>query len=155
MNEFILIAEDDENDRLLVERAFKRIPDGFNVRLVPNGEEVIHYLAGTSDYTDRLKHPFPRAIFLDLKMPRVSGFEVLQWLRDNPSFSVVPTIIWSSSDLPQDITRAYKLGANCYLVKPPSLEEIYDLLSLTVRFWCQCAKPPVPCNLPNDVIRMH
>ncbi|MDB6024857.1 MAG: response regulator with CheY-like receiver domain and winged-helix DNA-binding domain [Verrucomicrobiales bacterium] len=143
--ELVLIAEDDEADAILLQRAMHKITDPVPIHMVRNGEEAISYLMGDGAYSDRNRFPFPTAVLLDLKMPRKNGFEVLEWMRSSPQYAVVPTIVWSSSSLPQDVRRAYDLGANCYLMKPNSHSEIEQLVELTVSFWRVCLRPaPVP-----------
>lgn len=141
MQEVILIAEDEEADALFLRRALSKTNPALTIHIVPNGEEAISYLKGEGVYADRSKYPLPTMVLLDLKMPRKTGFEVLQWIKENPACMVVPTIIWSSSSLPQDVLRAYSLGANCYLVKPNSFDGIQKLLVRTFEFWETCQKP--------------
>ncbi len=140
-DELILIAEDDANDALLVRRALGKIDPGIAHQFVSNGEDVIAYVLGMGEFSDREKFPFPTLLLLDMKMPRKGGLEVLEWLQANPDCRVVPTIVWSSSRLPLDIRRAYDLGANCFIVKPNAFDEIQSSLELAFRFWRMCEKP--------------
>src|SRR5258708_6317532 len=94
------------------------------VQIVTDGQEAIEYLQGAGKYHDRSQYPFPSVIFTDLKMPRVGGFEILEWLRAHPECSVIPVIILSASRLEADVQRAYQLGGNAYLVKPSKLEDL-------------------------------
>src|SRR5436309_14383558 len=118
----ILIAEDSENDAELVRAALKRARVTNPTQIVPDGECVIAYLKGEAPYGDRTKHPFPRLLILDIKMPRLNGFEVLSWIRDHPECAVIPVVIMSSSRDDRDVTKAYQLGANSYMTKPRRLE---------------------------------
>ena len=140
----ILIAEDSDDDGLLLERAFRQIGLKNPVRILTDGAEVISYLKGEGKYADRQEYPFPSVLFTDIKMRRVSGFQVLEWLQEHPECKVIPTIVLSSSDEPNDVTRAYQLGANAYLVKPNLIEDLQTKLRLAQQFWAECAKPPVP-----------
>src|SRR5687767_6869400 len=115
-NYTILIVEDDPNDVLFLKRALKKSQIENPVCTLSNGEEAIAYLSGIGDYADRITHPFPKVIILDLKMPRKGGLEVLEWLRDHPQYRVIPTIILTSSKLNEDVIKAYGLGANSYMV---------------------------------------
>lgn len=141
MEEVVLAADDEESDRLLLSRAFKLFPAAVTLRMVKDGAEAVSYLTGEGRYADRNEFPLPTIILLDIKMPKMSGFDVLDWIKQNPRYSVVPTIVWSSSDLARDVKLAYELGANAYLQKPGGLREIQDLLELTLRFWTVARKP--------------
>ena len=140
----VLIAEDNEDDAFLLERAFRSIGLKNPIQIVADGEQVIAYLQGADKFADRQNYPFPSVVFLDLKMPRKDGFDVLEWLRDHPECHVMPTMIFSSSSDPADITRAYQFGANAYLVKPGSMPELEVFLKRAFDFWATCAKPPLP-----------
>jgi CheY-like chemotaxis protein len=140
----ILIAEDSEDDALLLKRAFRKIGLKNPFHILTDGAEVLKYLKGEGQYEDRQQYPFPSVLFTDVKMPRVSGFDILQWLREHPECRVIPTIVFSSSDETNDVTKAYELGANAYFVKPSSLGELEEMLRYAYEFWARCAKPPVP-----------
>ena len=83
-------------------------------------------------------------MFIDIKMPRATGFDVLRWVRKHPECSVLPTMIVSTSDHEADIKLAYQLGANGYFVKPGSFDDLKAMLRAAYEFWAWCAKPPVP-----------
>ncbi len=142
----ILIAEDSENDALLLQMALKRAGIKERVYVVADGVEAIAYLRGEGKYKDRSKFPFPNVLFTDLKMPRMSGFEVLEWLRSHPECFIIPVIVLSASQLDDDIRKAYQLSANAYLVKPGKFEDLQKILKLAFEFWDKCEKPtpPVP-----------
>ncbi len=141
--DFLLMAEDEANDALLVTRVLRTLTPPVRHHVVSDGEEAIAYLTGKGQYADRDLFPVPTILLLDLKMPRKGGMEVLQWLREHPAYAVIPTIVWTSSRLPEDIKRAYELGANCFLVKPCSLNDIRVVLEKTFAFWRLCEKPIV------------
>ena len=75
-------------------------------------------------------------------MPAVDGFELLEWLRHHPHFAIIPTLVFSNSSEPRDIQRAYSLGANAYLVKPPGMEQLEAMMRTTFEFWTLCARTP-------------
>ena len=129
----ILIVEDEENDVLLLSRALGRVAAGAMVRWVRNGLEALQYLQGDGEFSDREKYPLPRAIFLDLKMPQMSGFELLAWVRDKPELQGIPTIIISGSKLARDVDQAYRLGANMYLVKPTDCERLAEMVKAALK----------------------
>ncbi|MCH8745891.1 MAG: insulinase family protein [Chloroflexi bacterium] len=114
----ILLVEDDPNDVTLIKRAFRKINLGCSLQVVNDGQQAIDYLEGVSPYDDRTLHPLPSLVLLDLKLPKKSGFEILEWLRGQSKLCRIPVVFLTSSDETSDIDRAYKLGANSYLVKP-------------------------------------
>ena len=138
----VLLVEDDLNDIFLVKRAFKmaRIPNPLQV--VTDGEEAVHYLQGTGKYTDRSTYPLPKLIVMDIKMPGRTGFEVLEWAKQDRVLRRIPIIIVSSSDSPADINHAYESGANAYMVKPMDFHQVEHLFDSITRYWgLECAKP--------------
>lgn len=137
----ILLVEDEENDATLVKMAFQR-NNLFNpVQWVRDGVEAIAYLNGEGIYADRSQYPFPEVLILDVKMPRMSGLELLSWIREHPAYRVIPTIIMTSSQQEPDIEKAYHLGANTYMIKPSSFEELARMVKLTHDYWAASVKP--------------
>lgn len=139
----ILIVEDSENDILLLKRALKKEDITNPIQVVHDGQLAINYLCGKEPYTDRLQYPFPKVIFCDIKMPRMNGFDVLEWLRKNPDCSVVPLIILSASKLDEDVKRAYQMGANAYLAKPNTIQELQQMVKTAFEFWGWCEIPHI------------
>ncbi len=131
----VLVAEDDENDVLLLRLAFKRAGLGHSIVSVPNGKEAVSYLAGDLPYADRTRHPLPQLVLLDLKMPVMHGFDVLAWLRTQPDLRHRPVVVLSSSGLQSDMDKARRLGAADYRVKPASLEQLIDLVRELAERW--------------------
>lgn len=145
-NTNILIAEDNEDDVFILQHCLAKAGLTRPVHVCPDGEDVIHYLRAEGRYADREKYPFPRALILDLKMPRRDGLEVLRWIRAHPECAVIPIIILTASQEPKDVTEAYRLGANAYLVKPSRPEEFEPMLRLLYQFWDACVLPEMPQN---------
>lgn len=139
----ILLVEDDENDIILVRKAIETGRAGHSVHVVRDGEQAVAYIQGVDGFTDRQKFPMPNVVLTDLKMPKMSGFDLIQWMRANPQFSVIPTIVYSSSALDKDVREAYRLGANSYIAKPHSLGALVDTLRLIYEYWSRCECPPV------------
>src|SRR5688572_29917815 len=131
----VLLAEDSENDVLMFRRAARRAKFSQPLHVVTNGEEVVAYLKGEGRFSDRAQYPLPGLLLLDLKMPRMNGFEVLQWVRQQPQFTALQVVVLSSSDEIRDINRAYQLGANSFLVKPLSFDEFVGMLE-ALRSYC-------------------
>jgi two-component system response regulator len=120
----ILIAEDDENDVLLLRRALETAKVFARLSVVRNGQEAIDYLSGHGNYVDRVAHPWPAVMLLDLKMPMVDGFDVLTWWRDQRGERELPIVVLSSSVLESDTERALSLGAAAYRVKATGFEHL-------------------------------
>jgi len=138
----VLLVEDDLNDIFLVKRAFKMADIPNPLQVVTDGQEAISYLSGEGKYADREAHPLPSLIVMDIKMPRKSGFEVLEWVkRSERPLRRIPIVIVSSSDNPSDINRAYELGANAYMVKPMNFRAVEHLFESITHYWVECAKP--------------
>ena len=135
----ILVAEDDPTDAYFFQRAFKRAGIPVTLHFVRDGQEVLDYLQGEGQFTDRTAHPLPQLVLLDLKMPRLDGFGVLEWVREQPAFNGLQLVIFSSSEEPKHINRAYGLGANWYLVKPHSMDELTALVGRFKKHWLEGA----------------
>ena len=140
----LLVAEDDPTDFLLLERAVQRCGNAFQISHVSNGEELIQYLTGKGIFSDRQAHPLPDVLLLDLKMPRADGFDVLRWRQQLSHGSRLPVIVFSSSNLPADVERAYALGANSYVVKPSAPERLTGMVKALQDWWADFnVKPAV------------
>jgi CheY-like chemotaxis protein len=111
------VAEDDADDRLLLEIAFARAGLKLPIQFFTDGVEAIQYLEESVLRSGQTDHPCPTLLLLDLKMPRCDGFDVLRWIRTQPGLRRMVVVVFTSSDLPEDVNRAYDLGANSYLVK--------------------------------------
>lgn len=145
MSQFtVLLVEDDLNDIFLVKRAFKRAQVTNPLQVVTDGAEAIQYLQGKGKYADRRTYPLPKLIVMDIRMPRKTGFEVLEWVKNDGQLKRIPIIIVSSSDSPQEINRAYELGANAYMIKPMDFKSVENLFQSITHYWgLECAKPEV------------
>jgi CheY-like chemotaxis protein len=128
----ILIAEDDINDVFLLKSAFQAAAPHMKVNVVGDGEELVSYLESKL-YSG--ENPIPAFVLLDLKMPRMDGFEALQWIRNQPAFRRLLVVAFSSSGESSQINRAYDLGANSYLIKPFEYKELVDLVRKLVSYW--------------------
>jgi len=131
----ILLAEDDPNDVLLIQRAFQRTLVANPVQVVRDGEEALAYLKGEDPFSDHERHPLPVLMLMDLKMPRKTGLEVLEWVRQQPGLKRLPIIVLTSSNQSPDINRAYELGANSYLVKPAGFDSLLELVKNLDMYW--------------------
>ncbi|HUK48620.1 MAG TPA: response regulator [Terriglobales bacterium] len=139
----VLLVEDDPSDFRLIQRAFNKLPNGFEILRLTNGDDAVAYLSGDDPYENRAAHPMPSLVLLDLKLPRRSGFEVLQWLRRQPAgLCRMPVVVLTSSRHTADINRAYDLGANSYLVKPETGGQLDNLASEFRSYWLRLNEFP-------------
>ena len=138
----ILIVEDNPDDRILLQRAFRRARLANPVHMVTDGEEAVAYLLGEGRFADREANPFPVLVLLDLKLPRRSGLEVLQWMREHPTLRRLPVVVLTSSKEQSDINVAYDLGANTYLTKPVEFDALIELVSTLNLFWFILSERP-------------
>lgn len=134
-----LLAEDDPYDAFCVEQEFKRGPDHLCLRRVGDGVQAMEYLDGAGEYADRQRYPLPDAILLDLKMPRMNGFEFLEWLRQRTPEALrrTPVVVLSSSTTEADVSRAYLAGADSYVVKPADMRLYRACIRELGTFWSQ------------------
>ena len=131
----ILHVEDDPNDAFLVQHALEKARLSVQLRLVADGQQALDYLAGAGPYDDRHSYPMPNLILLDLKMPKLSGFDVLAWVRGQERFGHLPVIILSSSEHCEDKAHAQKLGADAYEVKSPGFERVVQRVTSYLTTW--------------------
>ena len=131
----VLYVEDDSDDLALLELAARKCGTPFALQHAADGEQAISYLNGAGDYADREDYPFPDLVLLDLKLPRPDGFEVLQWIRDNPITQTLPVVVLAGSCFRADIRRALELGANHYAAKPGTFAELQVLIDHITDVW--------------------
>ena len=139
----ILHVEDDSNDALLFQHACRRAGMDVNLQVVADGEQALSYLKGADQFNNREAHPFPNLVVLDLKLPRVNGFDVLAWMRNENELRRLPVIVLTSSSHQSDVERAYDLGANSFLVKPLAVEALIDLAKGINQYWLSLNQGPV------------
>jgi CheY-like chemotaxis protein len=142
----ILIVDDSPDDVLLLKRAFSKAGVANPTQWVKSGNEAIAYLKGLPPYENRTKNPLPSVILLDLQMPDGDGFEVLQWIRNKfPSGGLLIVVLTRIEELRQ-INRAYSLGANSFLTKPSSYEELQELIRIFGGYWLLANRMPEPAS---------
>jgi CheY-like chemotaxis protein len=124
----ILVIEDNPDDLFLLDNAIEREGLKGQVRIVRDGIEAIEYLKGLGGYADRKRFPAPSLVLLDLKLPRKSGMDVLEWMRGEPEIERIPVIVLSASSSETDVRSAYDLGAMSYHVKSLSVNELFVLM---------------------------
>src|SRR5262245_1874356 len=131
----ILLAEDREDDILLVRKAFLSADMNCQLQVARDGEQAMLYLSGEVKFHDRAEFPFPDLLLLDLKMPRVNGFEVLRWIRQHPKVRNLRVVVLTASDQIRDVNEAYRLGANSFLVKPLDFENFVETSKALRTYW--------------------
>src|SRR5581483_1660440 len=117
-------VEDSLDDILLLRRACQKAAVAFDLRVIDQGARAIDYLSGAGEFSDREKNPLPRLVLLDLKMPGKAGLEILEWIKGSKSLDAVVVAMFTSSTNEEDVQSAFRLGADCYLVKPLSYEAL-------------------------------
>ena len=138
----ILLADDSDSDLLLLRRAFDQMGINVLVHAVRDGAEAIAYLEGQGKYAMRAEFPLPELLLLDLKMPMVNGFEVIQWVRAQPRLAGLRIVVLTTSGQVGDVDRAHRLGANSFLVKPVSFAEFKKTVEALVHYWLSLSKLP-------------
>jgi CheY-like chemotaxis protein len=144
----ILVAEDLPDDVVLLKHAFTKAGVHAPLYFVTDGQEAVEYLKGDHRYSDRATYPLPALLLLDLNMPRLSGFDVLKWVRNQSGLCRLPVVVFTSSEQPRDVNRAYELGANSYLVKPPALATLQQIAQHLGNYWLRV-------NLSPDIEPEH
>lgn len=136
----ILLVEDNKDDVFLMKRALQSARIANPVTVVETGPEAKDYLSGTGKFADRDSYPMPAVVFLDLKLPFLYGHEVLAWIRKERELQSLVVIVLTSSNEASDLSRCYALGANSYLVKPPTAEQLEALAKAFKWPWLEYAK---------------
>jgi CheY-like chemotaxis protein len=141
MRDTILQVEDDPNDVFLLQHAMKKAGVTNPIKVVSDGQQAIDYLQGTGPFADREKFPAPFLVLLDLKLPRVMGLDVLKWIRRQAGTRKI-VVVLSASDQPTDISQAYELGANGFLVKPAEARKMEETARAIKDYWLTQNLPP-------------
>ena len=132
----ILLVDDSKNDIFMLRKAFEKAEFYAPLQEAHNGEQAIAYLNGEGRYSDRNQYPLPSIMLLDLNMPMKDGFGVLGWVRKQPAFKRLSVIVLTASTRPEDVERAFDLGASSYLVKPINIEALVEMIR-RLRDWIQ------------------
>jgi CheY-like chemotaxis protein len=133
----ILLVEDNEDDVFLMKRALQGANVVNPLYVVEDGQEALDYLGGAGKFADRDSYPLPVVVFLDLKLPYISGHDVLAWTRRQKELGSLVVIVLTSSNEASDLSRCYALGANSYLVKPPTPDQLEDLARAFKWYWLE------------------
>jgi CheY-like chemotaxis protein len=138
----VLLVEDNDDEVELVRRAFTRGNVVNPLQVVRSGEEALEYLMGVGRYANRAEYPLPELMLLDLKLPGMNGFQVLQWLRQQESLRTLRVVVLTASDALTDATQAYQLGANSFLVKPVDFNEFVNITNAIQGYWLWTSRSP-------------
>jgi CheY-like chemotaxis protein len=138
----ILLVEDTPSDATLVRRAFEKTKVLNPIVWTRNGQEALAYLSGLGQYGDRNRYPLPALILLDLDLPEMTGFELLQWKRSQPNIRRIPVVILTIDNASSAVNAAYDLGANSFLVKPGNPEEIMRIVKTIQEYWLGLNQAP-------------
>jgi two-component system response regulator len=131
----VLVAEDDADDRLLAEEAFRVSQIYCDLRFVGDGEQLLAYLRGEGEYADRVRHPFPSVVLLDLNMPRKDGREALAEMREDERLRALPVLVLTTSRAHEDRSRVVQLGACDFATKPTRFDELVGIVR-RLAHWC-------------------
>ena len=137
----IIVADDDTDDQFMLKEAFSSLNFDKEICTVENGEELLDYLNKRGKYND-MNLPVPKLILLDLNMPKIDGRQCLRMIKENKNFCKIPIIIFSTSNNPEDISQSYELGANSYIIKPYSYNELVEIIDVIKKYWFSIVKTP-------------
>ncbi|MFN7140837.1 MAG: response regulator [Limisphaerales bacterium] len=140
--DFILIVEDNDDHAFFIQKAFVQARLANPTFRVSDGDEAIEYLKGEGKYSNRCEYPVPGLVLLDLKMPRRNGFEVLEWIRQQPGFKGLRVVVLTTSEELREVNRAYELGANSFLVKPVTMPDFMQLVEAVNAYWVLMSAAP-------------
>ena len=138
----ILLVEDQDNDILLVTRAFKTAGVANPIQIVRSGKEAVAYLSGQGKFANRAEFPLPRIVLLDLRMPGMDGYDVITWIRQQKGLQGLPVLVLTSSNLISDVNRAYQVGATSFFLKDVDFHNTVALVTALKRHWLDLALTP-------------
>jgi CheY-like chemotaxis protein len=138
----VLLVEDSEDDIYVMKMACQRTGIPHQLQIVTDGAMAVDYLSGAGQYADRSTHPFPNVVFLDIKMPKLDGHEVLKWIRSQATMKNLPVVILTVSTETVDVDRAYDLGVTSYLKKNSNPAEFGQGVRILLKYWLVLNTPP-------------
>ena len=138
----ILLIEDEPTDAQLILRGFEKAKVLNPIVHLTNGDDALRYLAGRAEFSDRIKYPIPALILLDLKLPGLTGIQLLQWLHIQGELKRIPLVVLTSDERKETVNAAYDLGANSYLVKPGNAADIVRMVKVIQSYWLALNEPP-------------
>ena len=145
-SKLILIVEDYEDDAKLLQIMLSNLGVTNQIRIALRAEDAINYLEGIPPFSNRGIYPLPSAVFVDLKLPGISGFELLRWMKGHPELKDIFVVVLSATGDLISVQAAYSLGANSFLTKPCRPAELENLIEAYPRFWTRPVVPPPPSS---------
>jgi len=138
----VLLVEDNPDERELIQMGLEEAGVPNQITVLEDGQQAVDYLFGKGEFVERDLKEVPELILLDLKLPKLSGFEVLKLIREDASTAQIPVVIFTSSDLQSDVLTGYKLGANSIVTKPVEAEKFMECIRLLGSYWLIWNHPP-------------
>lgn len=146
----VLMVENNRNSAALLQKAYQHLGFTNPIHLVTDGRDAVDYLAGNWIYENRNLYPLPMLVLLDLDLPRISGFEVLKWVRQQSGLEQLRIVVFCDSQKQQDIDRAYAYGANSYLYKPSGFKALLEMVKALHEYWVLLSERPSLTALAPD-----
>lgn len=137
----ILIADDDTDDRLFIDKAFRQSGYTQNIQFVEDGEELMEYLRQNGRYNEKTA-PWPNLLILDLNMPRKNGFQALSEIKDDPKLRRLPVVVMTTSSADEDVLKTYNLGVNSFVTKPFNFNRLVEMVDALKTYWLDTVKLP-------------
>ncbi len=137
----VVIAEDDPDDRLLIQEAIAQASPQVDVRFVVDGAEMLDYLHHKGKFAQQM-NPTPALVLLDLNMPKKGGLEALQEIKEDPALHTIPVVVLTTSRSPEHVARSYELGGSGFITKPESYHELVDIMRTLDMYWFHTVKLP-------------
>ncbi|UFH56483.1 response regulator [Spirosoma sp. KNUC1025] len=137
----ILIADDDTDDRLFMDKALRQSGYMQTIRFVDDGEDLMHYLRREGPYNDQ-NAPWPNLLILDLNMPRKNGFQALSEIKADPKLRRLPVVVMTTSSADEDVIKTYNLGVNSFVTKPFNFNRLVEIVGALKTYWMDTVKLP-------------
>lgn len=138
----ILIAEDDAEDRMLVQDALNESRLANEIRFVEDGEQLLEYLNNRGEFSDKSKNPLPGVILLDLNMPKMDGREALREIKKDPRLRIIPIVVLTTSQAEEDVLRSYDLGVSSFITKPVTFASLVEIMKILGKYWFEIVELP-------------
>jgi CheY-like chemotaxis protein len=142
----ILVADDDADDRMMIQEAFEEARLANEIHFVEDGEQLLQYLRREGTYAHLKSAPYPGVILLDLNMPRKDGREALRELKSCPELCRIPVVVLTTSQAEEDIVRTYGLGVSSFITKPVTFEGLVEAVKVLCRYWIEIVALPPECS---------
>lgn len=144
----ILVADDDADDRMMIEEAFEESRLANEIQFVEDGEQLLAYLRREGEYAGLKGKPYPGVILLDLNMPKKDGREALREMKADPALCRIPVVVLTTSQAEEDIAKTYGLGVSSFITKPVTFEGLVDAVKVLCRYWIEIVALPAECSDP-------